>query len=151
MRAASQDIIGNNDTLKTIGRVYFGDHLTDERLPETQGHPLYRHVRRLNQIRRAIPALQKAPISHVGEWGSGMSFVRDYNNGESYCVVGLAVGSDQNISVVNVRNGTYRAAVTGNALQVGGGTIAFQVRANSTGIYVLDGPGQIGEKGPYLR
>ena len=45
---------------------------------------------RLNQIRRAIPALQKAPMSHVNEFGSGMSFVRDYNNGESYAVVGLA-------------------------------------------------------------
>gem|GEM_PF-6728996 len=85
MRAAPQDIISNNDTLETTGRAYFGDHLTDERLPATQGHPLYRHIRRLNQIRRAIPALQKAPMSHVGEWGSGMSFVRDYNNGESYC------------------------------------------------------------------
>ena len=28
---------------------------------ETQSHPLYRHIRRLNQIRRAVPALQKAP------------------------------------------------------------------------------------------
>ncbi|WP_133510996.1 alpha-amylase family glycosyl hydrolase [Candidatus Thiosymbion oneisti] len=151
MRAAPQDIISNNDTLETTGRAYFGDQLTDERLPETQSHSLYRHIRRLNQIRRAIPALQKAPMSRVGEWGSGMSFVRDHNNGESYCVVGLAVGSDQNISVGNVRNGTYRDAVTGNELRIGGGTISFQVRANSAGIYVLNGPGRIGEEGPYLR
>lgn len=151
MRAAPQDIISNNDTLETTGRAYFGDHLTDERLPATQGHPLYRHIRRLNQIRQAIPALQKAPMSHVGEWGSGMSFVRDHNNGESYCVVGLAVGSDQNISVGNVRNGTYRDAVTGNELRIGGGTISFHVRANSAGIYVLNGPGRIGEAGPYLQ
>jgi len=151
MRAAPQDIISNNDTLETTGRAYFGDHLTADRLPVTQGHPLYRHIRRLNQIRRAIPALQKAPMSHVGEWGSGMSFVRDHNNGESYCVVGLAVGSDQNISVGNVRNGTYRDAVTGNELRIGGGTISFSVRANSAGIYVLDGPGRVGKEGPYLR
>ena len=136
----------DNDTLETTGRAYFGDHLT-----VTQGHPLYRHIRCLNQIRRAIPALQKAPMSHVGEWGSGMRFMRDHNNGESYCVVGLAVGSDQNISVGNVRNGTYRDAVTGNGLRIGGGIISFYVRANSAGIYVLDGSGRVGEEGPYLR
>ena len=83
----------------STGRAYFGDHLTDERLAETQSHPLYRHIQRLNRIRRGIPALQKAPMGSVGEWGSGMSFVRDWNNGESYAVVGLAMGSDQNITV----------------------------------------------------
>ena len=113
MRGAPQDIIGNNDTLDSTGRAYFGDHLTDERLAETQSHPLYRHIRRLNQIRRAIPALQKAPMGSVGEWGGGMSFVRDWNNGESYVVVGLAMGGDQNITVGGVRNGRYTDAVTG--------------------------------------
>jgi hypothetical protein len=61
---------GEKDTLETTGRAYFGDHLTDERIAETQAHPLYRHIRRLNQIRRAIPALQKAPMSRVAEWGA---------------------------------------------------------------------------------
>jgi glycosidase len=151
MRAAPQDIIGNNDTLDSTGRAYFGERLTDERLPETQAHPLYQHIRRLNQIRRATPALQKAAMSHVGEWGGGLSFVRDYNNGESYCVVGLAIGSDQGITVGDVRNGTYRDAVTGTEIQVGGGIISFNVRANSAGIYILNGPGRIGEDGPFLH
>ncbi len=151
MRGAPQDIIGNNDTLDSTGRAYFGDHLTDERLAETQSHPLYRHLRRLNQIRRAIPALQKAPVASVGEWGSGMSFVRDWNNGESYAVVGLAMGSDQNITLGGVRNGTYRDAVTGGEINVGNGSISFGVRANSAGIWVLNGPGRIGEEGPFLR
>jgi glycosidase len=88
MKGAPQDVIGNDDTLDQTGRAYFGDHLTDERIGQTQAIPLYQHIKRLNQIRRAIPALQKAPMSHVNEWGSGMSFVRDYNNGESYAVVG---------------------------------------------------------------
>ena len=151
MRGAPQDIIGNNDTLNSTGRAYFGDQLTDERLAETQSHPLYRHIQRLNRIRRAIPALQKAFMGSVGEWGSGMSFVRDWNNGESYAVVGLAMGSDQNITVGGVRNGTYRDAVTGGEITVGNGTISFGVRANSAGIWVLNGPGRIGEDGPYLR
>ena len=150
-KGAPQDVIGNDDTLDTTGRAYFGDHLTDEALVTTQNHPLYRHIKRLNQIRRAIPALQKAAMSHVNEWGGGMSFVRDHNDGESYAVVGLAIGGDQGISVGNVRNGTYRDAVTGNEVHVGDGNLSFHVNGNSAGIYVLDGPGKIGVDGDYLR
>ena len=150
-KGAPQDVIGNDDTLESTGRAYYGEHLTDERLAETQGHPLYQHIRRLNQIRRAIPALQKAPMRQVNEWGSGMSFVRDYNDGESYAVIGLAIGSDQDVTVGNIRNGTYRDAVTGGETAVSGGSIAFRVRANSAGIWVLNGPGRIGEDGTYLR
>ena len=151
MKGAPQDIIGNNDTLDSTGRAYFGDQLTDERLAETQSHPLYQHIRRLNRIRRAIPALQKAFMGSVGEWGSGMSFVRDWNNGESYAVVGLAMGSDQNITVGGVRNGRYTDAVSGGVIDVGGGSISFFVPANSAGIWVLNGPGRIGDPGPWLR
>ena len=151
MKGAPQDIIGNDDTLDQTGRAYFGDHLTELALPTTTSHPLYRHIQRLNLIRHSIPALQKAPMSHLNEWGSAMSFVRDYNNGESYAVVGLAIGSDQNISINNIRHGIYRDAVTGNSINVDNGTISFFVRANSAGIYVLNGPGKLGEDGIYLR
>jgi len=151
MRGAPQDIISNNDTLDSTGRAYFGDHLTDDRLAETQSHPLYQHIRRLNMIRRAVPALQKAPMSHLGEWGSGMSFVRDYNDGESYAVVGLAIGSDQNITVGDIRNGVYRDCVSGGEIAVGNGSISFAVRGSSAGIWVLDGPGRIGEDAGWLR
>ncbi len=151
MKGAPQDIIGNDDTLERTGRAYFGDHLTDEALSTTKNHPLYQHIQRLNLIRRSIPALQKAPMSHLNEWGSGMSFVRDYNNGESYAVVGLAIGSDQNITVGNIRHGIYRDAVTGNSIDVNHGSLSFFVGANSAGIYVLNGAGQLGDEGPYLR
>ena len=90
-------------------------------------------------------------MSHINEWGGGMSFVRDYNNGESYAVVGLAMGGDQDIIVGNIRNGAYADAVTGNRINVSGGSISFHVRDNSAGIYVLNGPGRIGEDGVYLR
>ncbi|MDZ3838851.1 MAG: alpha-amylase family glycosyl hydrolase, partial [Rhodospirillales bacterium] len=151
MKGAPQDVIGNDDTLDTTGRAYFGDHLSDERIAETQAHPLYRHIRRLNMIRRAIPALQKAPMSQVQEWGGGMSYVRDYAEGESYAVIGLAIGGDQGVSVGGVRNGSYRDAVTGREVGVGDGTLSFTVRGNSAGIYVLDGPGKIGDDEQYLR
>lgn len=151
MKGAPQDIIGNDDTLDTTGRAYFGDHLTDERIGQTQSHPLYQHLKRLNQIRRSIPALQKGAMSHVNEWGGGMSFVRDHQQGESYVVVGLAIGGDQGVNVGGIRNGVYRDAVTGHEIHVGDGHLSFHVCANSAGIYVLNGPGKIGVDGAYLR
>ena len=151
MKGAPQDVEGERDTLGQTGRAYFGDHLTLDRVDQTQSHPLYRHIRRLNQIRRAVPALQKAPMTRVAEWGSGMSFIRDLSDQGSYAVIGLAIGADQEIRVDGVRDGVYLDAVTGAQIQVSGGHIAFSVRANSAGIFVLDGPGRIGEEGPYLR
>ena len=151
MKGAPQDVEGERDTLARTGRAYFGDHLTPERIGETQAHPLYEHIKRLNQIRRALPALQKAPMSHLNEWGSGLSFVRDHDGGRSYVVVGLAIGSDQTIIVQGVLDGTYRDAVTGREIVVHDGTLAFDVRGSSAGIYVLDGPGRIGLDGVYLR
>lgn len=151
MKGAPQDVEGERDTLDQTGRAYFGDHLSEGRIQETQGHPIYRHIQRLNRIRRAIPALQRAPMTQVAEWGSGMSFCRDLSDAGSYAVIGLAIGSDQEVQVEGVRDGTYRDAVTGSEIQARGGRIAFRVRANSAGIYVLDGPGMIGEEGPYLR
>jgi glycosidase len=146
-----QDIDGPTMTLDQTGRAYFGDRLEAVALPATQAHPLYRHIKRLNLIRRAIPALQKAPMSKLDEHGSGMSFVRDYQNGQSYAVVGLAAGLGQSFTVTGVRNGTYRDAVTGNVIAVANGTLAFGVAANSAGIYVLNGPGKIGVDGDFLR
>ena len=82
-------------------------------------------------------------MSHVNEWGSGLSFVRDFNNGESYAVVGLTIGGGQDISVGGIHNGHYRDAVTGNEITVHHGQISFHVQGNSAGIYVLDGPGTV--------
>jgi glycosidase len=151
MKGAPQDVEGEKDTLDQTGRAYLGDHLTDERLPETQQHPLYQHIKRLNQIRRAIPALQKAHMDRINEWGGGMSFVRDYADGSSYAVIGLTIGSDQHISVDGVRPGIYRDAVTGNEAHAVNGNLSFHVKGNSAGIYVLDGVGKIGDDGVYLR
>ncbi len=144
-----QDIASANDTIDQTGRAYYGPHLDD--ISTTQNHSLYQHLKRLNQIRQAIPALQKAPTTHVNEWGAGMSYVRDYSEGGSYAVVGLAAGGDQNITVSGVRNGTYRDAVTGNQVTVNNGTMNFTVKGRSAGVYVLNGPGKIGVDGVYLR
>ncbi|MDR7088889.1 alpha-amylase family glycosyl hydrolase [Cellvibrio fibrivorans] len=144
-----QDIAGNSDTIDQTGRAYFGPHL--DNLATTQSHPLYQHIKRLNQIRSAIPALQKAPSTQVSEWGAGMSFVRDLSSEGSYVVVGLASSSSQSITVNGVKNGTYRDAVTGTSINVTNGTISFSVASYSAGIYVLNGIGKIGTNGTFLR
>ncbi len=144
-----QDIAGNSDTIDQTGRAYYGPYLDD--MQTTENYPLFKHIQRLNAIRKAVPALQKASTTQVNEWGSGISYVRDYNQGESYAVVGLANADGQTISVSSVRNGTYTDAVTGNQVTVSGGTISFDVKGYSAGIYVLNGPGKIGQDGTYLR
>lgn len=144
-----QDIASANDTLDQTGRAYFGPALDD--LATTQSHALYQHIKRLNQIRLAVPALQRAPMSRVNEWGAGMSFVRDLSSEGSYAVVGLAAGGDQNVSVSGIQNGTYRDVVTGASLSVGNGVLSFSVPANGVRVWVKDGPGKIGVDGAYLK
>jgi hypothetical protein len=79
-----------------------------------------------------------------------MRFIREHPESGSYVVVGLSIGSDQEIGIDGVRPGIYRDAVTGQE-QESRGRLVFHVKANSAGIYVLDGPGKIGTDGVYLR
>jgi len=151
MRGAPQDIEGPSMTLDQTGRAYFGSHLEPGMLAATKNHPLWKHIQRLNLIRRGIPALQKGQMHRVDEFANGITFVRDYNNGESYAVVGLAIGGDRTLSVQGLRNGAYVDAVTGRRIVVDAGAISFPVQGNSAGIYVLNGPGKIGEDGVFLR
>ncbi|MBL4910431.1 MAG: chitobiase/beta-hexosaminidase C-terminal domain-containing protein [Alteromonadaceae bacterium] len=144
-----QDIANANDTLDQTGRAYYGPTL--DNLAATQAHPLYQHIKRLNQIRKAIPALQKAPMSQVNEWGAGMSFVRDLSAQGSYAAVGLATGSGQNITMSGVVNGTYVDAVSGGTINVSNGSLSFNVPAYSARIWVLNGSGKIGVDGVYLK
>jgi hypothetical protein len=79
-----------------------------------------------------------------------MSFVRAYNNGESYAVVGLAIGQDQDVSVGGIRNGRYADTVNGNVVEVVGASISFRARASSAENYVQNSPGEVGDPSPYL-
>ena len=90
-------------------------------------------------------------MSTVEGAGNNLSFKRDYNNGQSYVVVGLTIGGGQHFDVYGVRDGTDTDAVTGRTATATGGHLAFDVLDNSAGIYVLNGPGKIGQDGVYLR
>lgn len=90
-------------------------------------------------------------MSQVEETGNGLGFIRNWNNGQSVAVVGLAAGGDQTFTVRGAPSGTYRDAVTGGTIVANDGTLTFTVRAQSAGIWVLNGPGKLGEDGPFLR
>lgn len=151
MKGAPQDVEGEKDTLDQTGRAYFGEHLSQECIEKTRRHPLFQHIKRLNLIRRSIPALQKAPMKNIHEWGSGMSFIREHPQQDSYVAVGLAIGGDQHIAIEGVRSGVYRDVITGHETQAQNGCLVMHVKGDSAGIYVLNGPGKIGEDGVYLR
>ena len=146
-----QDIDGPSMTLDQTGRAYFGEHLQRNQVQQTLSHPLAQHIKRLNLIRRQIPALQKGQMLQVHEWGSGMSFVRDDAKGGSYAVVALAAHADQDIVVNHVRPGIYRDAITGREAIVTDGQLKLSVRAHSAAIYLRNGFGKIGLDGVFLR
>ncbi|OKI36625.1 hypothetical protein A6A25_21390 [Saccharothrix sp. CB00851] len=154
--------------LATTGRAYFGDHLAGSVTASDYGvvssasgavattlqKPLVKHVQRLNQIRRAVPALQKGQYSTDGVSG-GMAFKRRYTSGsvDSFALVAISGSA----TFTGVPNGTYRDAVTGDTRVVTGGTLTANPGGQGNArVYVLDlpgnpAPGKVGVDGPYLK
>ncbi|MGW6563833.1 carbohydrate binding domain-containing protein [Streptomyces sp. NPDC054975] len=149
--------------LATTGRAYFGDHLSGDvkasgfssvesasgPVAQTLAQPLARHLQRLGQIRRAVPALQMGQYSTEGISGA-MAFKRRYTSGgtDSFALVTVTGGA----TYTGIPNGTYTDAVTGDQRTVTNGTLT--VAAPGKGnlrVYVLNGPGRIGTAGPYLK
>ena len=86
-----------------------------------------------------------------GDASGNVWTVRNDNHGEAYAVIGLSQGGGT-ISVGGVKGGTYTDAVTGSTQSVQeGGTLTFQVKDGSAGVYVLNGAGKVGVDGEYLR
>ncbi|MFD7302969.1 carbohydrate binding domain-containing protein [Streptomyces pharetrae] len=154
---------GPSCPLATTGRAYYGDHLAGSvtapdfsqvssasgTVAQTLQKPLVKHVQRLNQIRRAIPALQMGQYSTEGISG-GMAFKRRYTEGgtDSFALVTVSGGA----TYTGIPHGTYVDAVTGDRRTVADGTLT--VAAPGKGnlrVYVLNGPGRIGADGPYLK
>ncbi|MEU2547826.1 carbohydrate binding domain-containing protein [Streptomyces roseolus] len=154
---------GPSCPLATTGRAYYGAHLAGTvtasdfskvsaasgQVATTLQQPLVKHVQRLNEIRRAIPALQMGQYSTEGISG-GMAFKRRYTSGstDSFALVTVSGGATYD----GIPNGTYTDAVTGDVKTVSHGTLT--VGAPGKGnlrVYVLNGPGKIGAAGPYLK
>jgi glycosidase len=154
---------GPSCPLATTGRAYYGDHVAGDvrtsgfskvdsatgAVATTLEKPLVKHVQRLNEIRRAIPALQMGQYSTEGISG-GMAFKRRYTSGgtDSFALVTVTDGA----VYTGIPNGTYTDAVTGDTRTVTDGRLS--VAAPGKGnlrVYVLGGTGKIGTAGPYLK
>ncbi|MFF0204055.1 carbohydrate binding domain-containing protein [Streptomyces sp. NPDC005017] len=168
-QAGKQIDCGPSCPLAGTGRAYYGDKIAGEvtasdfskvtsaggAVATTLQQPLVRHVQRLNQIRRAIPALQMGQYSTEGVSGD-MAFKRRYtaNGVDSYALVSVGNGA----TFSGVLNGTYKEAVTGQTVTVTNGTLSAPASGKGNlRVYVLDlgganaAPGKIGTDGPYLK
>ena len=148
--------------LKETGRAYYGGYIEGEvnvtdfaeysdatgNIASTLTYPLARHIQRLNKIRAAVPALRKGQYSTEGCTGK-LSFKRRYTDKDvdSYVLVTIS----ENSTFTGVLNGTYIDAVTGDIKIVTDGTLTAECSGKGNmRVYVLDGPGKIGEDGKYL-
>lgn len=135
------DAAGINKSLDETGRAYYGDAMNS-----APNHIIYKHLRKLNAIRKAVPALQNGNWNWAGNApGNGVGFTRQ--SGTSFVCVGLAKDGSASFSFNGIANGIYRDAVTGREVSVANGTLNFTATSGSAGIYVKDGPGMIGESG----
>ncbi|WP_405763268.1 alpha-amylase family glycosyl hydrolase [Streptomyces sp. NBC_01420] len=149
--------------LATTGRAYYGDHLAGSvtasefsqvdsasgEVANTLAQPLVKHLQRLNQIRRAVPALQMGQYSTDGITGQ-MAYKRRYTSGttDSFALVTVTGGA----SYTGIPNGTYKDAVTGDTRVVTDGKLTVDAPGKGNmRVYVLNGPGKIGTAGPYLK
>ena len=148
--------------LKDTGRAYFGGYIEGNvnvmdfaeysdatgNMASTLTYPLARHIQRLNKIRAAVPALRKGQYSTEGCSGN-LSFKRRYKDGnvDSYVLVTISGNS----TFTNILNGTYLDAVTGDIKNVTNNTLTAECSGKGNmRVYVLNGPGKIGDDGKYL-
>lgn len=154
---------GTEVALNTTGRAYFGQNLegtvtaTDfgqftatGQVAKTLNHPLAKHLERLNRIRQAVPALRKGQYEKQPT-STGWAWKKAYNaNGEnSFACVAQQTGT---VTFTNIPDGTYTDCVTGDAQTVSGGsmTVSCPTNQGNCRVYVLNGPGKIGDDGPFI-
>lgn len=164
--------VGPNAPLSTTGRAYYGDYLegtvtaTDfgeytasGTVDSTLNSPLAVHLRQLNLIRQAVPALQKGQYTTSSTYVNGhMSFIRRYTNAaegiDSLALVTISGGA----TFENIPNGKYIDAVTGDVKNVTNGTLTTDsIGTANMRVYVCCASGftgidgKIGPTGTYLK
>ncbi|GAA0582394.1 carbohydrate binding domain-containing protein [Paractinoplanes ferrugineus] len=167
-QAGKQIDCGPTCPLANTGRAYYGDKIEGSvtaadygvvanasgAVAGTLAQPLVKHLQRLNQIRRAVPALQMGQYSTEGVSGN-LAFKRRYTSGpvDSFALVSVS----GNATFAGIPNGTYTDAVSGDVRTVTGGTLNASVSGKGDlAVYVLSlagnpAPGKVGSDGPYLR
>jgi len=158
--------VGPGKPLEQTGRAYFGNNITGNvtatdfgkytgasgNVASTLNKPLAKHLQQLNQIRRAVPALQMGQYASVGN----MAYVRRYTKGgvDSLACVAISGGA----TFKNIPNGKYIDAVTGDVKTVTNGTLTSpSVGKGNMRVYVCCASGfkgisgKIGTNGTYLK
>ena len=149
--------VGPNAPLSTTGRAYFGDNIegtvtasdfgvytASGTVQTTLSKPLAQQLSKLNQIRRAVPALQKGQYASVGD----MCYKRAYTDPEtgekSFACVAVTNGA----TFSSIPNGTYIDAVTGDKKTVSNGTLSVSAPGKGNcRVYVLSSNGYTGISG----
>lgn len=140
---------GADLALKNSGRAYFGGYVEGSvqvsdfaqysnatgNLAASLGHPLSLHIRQLNLLRAAVPALRKGQYSTEGCSGN-MAFKRRYTdaNTDSYALVTISGSA----TFTGIENGTYTELVTGQTVNVTNGTLTASCSGKGNlRVYVL--------------
>ncbi len=163
--------VGPKAPLSTTGRAYYGDNIegivnaTDfgkytasGKVQQTLNKPLAVHLQQLNQIRRAIPALQKGQYTTSSNYvtNGNMAFIRRYTaeGVDSLACVAISGGA----TFKGIPNGKYIDAVTGDIKEVSNGTLTVpSIGTANMRVYVCCAQGytgingQIGTNGTYLK
>ena len=162
--------VAQNDLISNSGRAYYGDHLEGDitatdfgvysaqpgsAVEETLSKPLCQQLIRLNQIRRAIPALQKGQYSLADITYSDMAFKRRYTdeNTDSFVLVTITGNATFN----NIPNGSYTEVITGETVNVTNGSLSVEAPGKGNmRVYVLstdltEAPGKIGSDTLFLK
>lgn len=153
--------VGPNAPLSATGRAYYGDliegsvtatdfgvYTASGTVNTTLSHTQSQHIRRLNMIRRAVPALQKGQYSTDNCSGS-FAFKRRYTNAAEGVDSFVLVCINGEATFSGLPAGTYVDAITGDSQTISsGGTVTASCSGNGNArIYVLNGPGKIGNGG----
>ena len=152
---------GTIGPLSETGRAYFGQYLEGDvtasdfgeysasgNVATTLNGDLSQHIRRLNLIRAAVPALRKGQYTFDGCTASGgYAFKRAYK--ESYALVALNGGA----TFSDVPAGNYVDIVTGESYSPSNGTITVSAPTNKGQLRVLVkdwSGGKVGEDGQFI-
>lgn len=163
---------GNTAALSTTGRAYFGDYLEGNvtasdfgvynasgKVEQTLNSPLAVHLRQLNLIRQAVPALQKGQYTTSSTYVDGhMAYVRRYTNKNENVDSLALVTVSGSATFKNIPNGKYIDAVTGDVQNVTNGTLTVpSLSKGNARVYVCCAngftgiSGKIGQNGTYLK
>jgi glycosidase len=157
MKGAPIDV-GPNAPLSTTGRAYFGDHLEGSvnvsefgeyssatgNMKASLEYPLAKHIRALNRIRRAVPALQMGQYKQFGPY----KFVRRYTQ-DGVDSMALVVISG-NATFSGLPNAHWVDLVTGDT-QVGTTVNASAQGQGNIRVYVMNGEKIEGLTGDYIK